>query len=168
MYRNCLRPSLPARYTVVCVTFAFAIVRASAGTAPFVYDTLICGPRRRLLAVRLYGERFEPVTDSKAGCSRQALSLSLLSRYSFRRLRSATSKVPPAGARSGPLVHRLRYPRGEFRWFTTTAAPDLRGRHSANFLGGSAAWVMQVATFRAASPAGGDTIAPTAEPEPSG
>ena len=35
-----------------------------AHTAPFVYDTLICGPRRRLLAVRLYGERFEPVTDS--------------------------------------------------------------------------------------------------------
>ena len=34
-----------------------------AHTAPFVYDTLICGPRRRLLAVRLYGERFEPVTE---------------------------------------------------------------------------------------------------------
>jgi hypothetical protein len=44
-----------------------------AHTAPFVYDTLmICGPRRRLLAVRLYGERFEPITDS-SGCSRQAL-----------------------------------------------------------------------------------------------
>ena len=38
---------------------------------------------------------------------------------------NATSKVPPAGARSGPLVHRLRYPRGEFRWFTTTAAGAL-------------------------------------------
>jgi protease YdgD len=33
MYRNCLRPRLRARYTVgvLCVTFAFAIVRASAG-----------------------------------------------------------------------------------------------------------------------------------------
>ena len=78
------------------------------------------------------------------------------------------AKVPPAGARSGPLVHRLRYPRGEFRWFTTTAAGALTfgaGTRDARRL---CRLGHEVATFRAASPAGGDTIAPTPEPEPSG
>ncbi len=45
----------------------------------------------------------------------------------------------------------------EDRFVTST------GTYSATAaLGGSAAWVMQVATFRAAAPGGGDTIAPTA------
>ena len=41
-----------------------------------VYDRLMCGPRRRLLAVR---QQVEPVTDS-GGLQPRALSLSLLSR----------------------------------------------------------------------------------------
>ena len=73
--------------------------------------------------------RYNEITNQRRDGWRQALAPRRTAERSPNILaigwNNATSKVPPAGARSGPLVHRLRYPRGEFRWFTTTAAGAL-------------------------------------------